>query len=97
MKSVSLRTMTLTGGSLILLWAASFGLSYVELGSLSLVVALAIAVLKAGLVGLFFMELIVEPFTVNITLITAVTMIAVLIALMILDVELRAAPPLRVR
>lgn len=93
MKSVSKRTTSFTGIALLALWLSSFGLSYVHLGEASLVVALSIAVIKAALVILFFMELVTERFTVNVTLVTAVTLIAILLALIVADVALRTIPP----
>lgn len=94
MKTISTRLTTITAVTLLALWATSFGLSFLPLGILALPVALGIALVKATLVVLFFMELVNERFTVNITLITALTMMGLLIAIMVTDVLTRAPPPM---
>jgi len=93
-RTVSLRTTLVTGTLLFVLWATSWSVSYVSLGPWSLAVALGIAALKAALVALFFMELVLEGAAFNFAIAAAVTLIAILIALMVGDVVTRAAPPL---
>jgi cytochrome c oxidase subunit IV len=44
-------------GALMVLTAMTVGLAYVNLGQLNIVVALAVAILKASLVVMFFMHL----------------------------------------
>ena len=44
-------------GALMVLLALTWGIGYINLGSFNLVVALAIAITKAGLVALFFMHI----------------------------------------
>lgn len=83
-----------TGIALLALWALSFGLSYVSLGGASLVVALAIAVVKAGLVLVFFMELLAESLSMKLAIVSAGVLLALLIGLMLADIGTRAAPPL---
>jgi cytochrome c oxidase subunit 4 len=51
--------------ALLLLTAASFGADHLALGAWETPVALAIAVLKAGVVLLVFMHLLQEPFSVR--------------------------------
>ena len=46
-----------TCSALIILLALTWGIGYVNLGPFNLVVALAIAITKAGLVALFFMHI----------------------------------------
>lgn len=82
------------GAALLVLWAASFGLSYVPLGGAALPVALAIAAAKAGLVLLFFMELVREPATIRLAFATGVVLLAVLIGLAVADVGTRDRAPL---
>ncbi len=84
----------MTGAALLALWAASFGLSYVDLGGAAMPVALAIACAKAILVLLVFMELIATPLSTRLTILSALSMIALLIGLMAADVATRPAPPL---
>ncbi len=91
---VPTRTVTRTALALFVLWIASFGASYLHLGSLALPVALLIAGAKVILVTLFFMELAVERFQMAATVITAFTLIMLLIGLMVGDIRTRATPPL---
>jgi cytochrome c oxidase subunit 4 len=88
------KTVLWTGIALLALWAASFGLSYVSLGDASLVVALAIAAVKAGLVAMFFMELLHESFSMKLAILSAGALLALLIGLMIADIVTRDTPPL---
>jgi cytochrome c oxidase subunit 4 len=94
MTRVTTRATTVTALSLFGLWAASWALSYVDLGPWSLVVALAIAAVKAALVALFFMEMLQEGTTIHATLVAGLAMVAVLVFFMVADVRTRAAPPL---
>jgi cytochrome c oxidase subunit IV len=93
-RSISLSMTLGTGAALIALWAASWALSYTALGSWSLAVALGIAALKAILVALLFMELLVEKASFNLALVTAVTLMGILIAFAVGDVVTRGAAPL---
>jgi cytochrome c oxidase subunit 4 len=56
-ESPSVRTYTLVFVALLVLAALTTGIAYVDLGPLNTVLALAIAVIKMFLVGLFFMHL----------------------------------------
>ena len=94
MKRVSPTTLAMTALTLLLLWGASWGLSYVDLGAWSRFLAFGIAAAKAALVALFFMEIAIENVSVQATLVTGLTMIAILIFFMVADVQTRAAPPL---
>ncbi|MDB4942140.1 MAG: hypothetical protein JWP97_1674 [Labilithrix sp.] len=87
----SLRAVLVTGAALLALWALSLGLSFVHLGGAALPVALAIAVAKAALVALYFMELAHEALTIRVTLVIAVALVLVLGALMVADVLTRVA------
>jgi cytochrome c oxidase subunit 4 len=75
--------------ALIALWGLSWGLSYVEMGRWSLVVALAIALLKASLVVLVFMELLHVRASVRVAAASAIAMFSVLVGLVVLDVLAR--------
>ncbi len=77
---------------LLVLWGASWAISYLSLGPLALPVALAIAVLKAVLVALFFMELAVERFSIRATVWVAAALIVFFVLLTALDVATRGAP-----
>ena len=88
--TLSLRTTIMTGAAVLGLWAASFALSFVPLGAAALPVALAIALAKAILVALFFMELAKEALQVKLTLLVAVFLVLLLGGLMITDILTRA-------
>jgi cytochrome c oxidase subunit IV len=51
------KTYTLTLVTLLILTAITVGASYIQFGSLNVVIALGIATIKASLVALFFMHL----------------------------------------
>jgi cytochrome c oxidase subunit 4 len=92
--STSAKPIVLTGAALLALWAASFGLSYVALGSWALPVALAIAVVKAVLVVLVFMELLHASLSIKLTILAALALLLTLIGLMVADIATRALPPM---
>lgn len=79
-------TIALTGGLLLLLWGVSFALSYADLGAAALPLALAIAALKAGLVGAVFMELAQARASIRWAMIAAGALAAVLLGLVVADV-----------
>jgi cytochrome c oxidase subunit 4 len=85
---------TRTGGALLGLWVLSFALSYVHLGAAALPVALVIAVVKAALVIMFFMELLRESLSMKLTLLAAGGLLSILIGLMVADVVTREPAPL---
>jgi cytochrome c oxidase subunit 4 len=85
---------TLTGIALLALWAASWGMSSVDLGSWSFAIALVIAAAKAALVIFVFMELATEATSVHATLAAAIAMVAILLVFIVADVKTREAPPL---
>ncbi|MEO7093442.1 MAG: cytochrome C oxidase subunit IV family protein [Polyangiales bacterium] len=86
------RTFALTFLALLLLAAASYGLSFVHLGVLSIPAAMAISLAKAVLVVLFFMELIVERYTTRVVVVVSVGMLLLLIGFMVADVWTRSPP-----
>lgn len=90
--TVSLRAVLLTGVAVLVLWAASYALSFAALGALAVPVALVIAVVKAGLVALFFMELAREALSIKLTLVTAVVLALILGAFMLVDIGTRDLP-----
>ncbi len=90
----STRAVSLSALALLVLWGASFGASYVDLGAWTRVLALVIAAAKAGIVILVFMEGAFERSSIRATLVAAIAMIVVLVFFMVADVRTRAAPPL---
>lgn len=89
-----------TWSLLVVLAAVSLALSFASLGPFEMPVALAIAVAKAVLVAIFFMELLEEGFLTRLIVATLVVWLALLLGFMVLDVLTRAdagvRPPLPV-
>jgi cytochrome c oxidase subunit 4 len=94
MKRVTPSTTGRTAAALLVLWMASWAMSYVDLGTWSLVIALGIAAVKAVLVVLFFMEIVLERVSVHATLAAGLAMVTLLIVFMVADVRTRETPPL---
>ena len=93
-KDVSFRALLLTWIALMVLAGTSFVLRYAHLGPFSVVAAIGIALVKAVLVVLVFMELAFEPPSVRIAFASAIVLVALLGGLMVADVLTRAPPPL---
>jgi len=91
---VSLAAVLLTGAAVLVLWIVSFALSYAPLGATALPVALVIAAAKAALVALFFMELARSTLSLKLTILSAITLLVILIGFMVGDVATRGRPPL---
>lgn len=81
--------------ALMALALLSFLLSFAHLGRLAAPVALFIAVVKAALVGLFFMELVAEKFTIRLVIVTAFAWVFLLIGFMVADIRTRTIPPIK--
>lgn len=75
--------------SLIVLTAITTGAAFVDLGALNTVVALAVAVLKATLVVLFFMHLKEQTGLTRIVIVVALLWLTVLIGITASDVFTR--------
>ncbi|MGA7120683.1 MAG: cytochrome C oxidase subunit IV family protein [Polyangiaceae bacterium] len=95
MNRVTPRWTARTALAVLVLWVVSWGISYVDLGTWSLVLALGIAAVKALLVILFFMEIVLEKASIHATLAVGLAMVALLVCFMIADVRTRETPPLR--
>jgi cytochrome c oxidase subunit IV len=76
--------------SLMVLTAATVGAAYVNLGPLNIVIALAIASLKATLVVLYFMHARYSPKRTQLVIICAVFWLAIMLALTLSDYVTRA-------
>jgi cytochrome c oxidase subunit 4 len=87
--TITMKTVLLIGAALLALWALSFALSYVSLGVAALPVALGIAVVKAVLVGLFFMELLRENLSIKLTILSAAALTITLLGFMVADIAMR--------
>jgi cytochrome c oxidase subunit 4 len=90
----SARGLLVTWVALMLLAALSLALRFAHLGDFGFVAALGIALVKAVLVALVFMELAYERPTVRIAFVAGLVMVAFLMTLVIADVMTRATPPL---
>ena len=86
---VSLGAIVATGASVLALWAVSWWLSSLDLGHWNLPVAVGVALVKATLVVLFFMELSRATFSIKLTLVTAAALALTLGAFMVADVMTR--------
>jgi cytochrome c oxidase subunit 4 len=75
--------------SLMILTAATVGAAYVNLGKFNIVVALAIATLKATLVVLYFMHARYSPKRTQLVIICAVFWLAIMLALTLSDYSTR--------
>jgi cytochrome c oxidase subunit 4 len=75
--------------SLMVLTAATVGAAYVNLGALNIVVALAIATVKATLVVLYFMHARYSPKRTQLVIISAVFWLAIMLALTLSDYSTR--------
>jgi cytochrome c oxidase subunit IV len=83
-------------GALMVLTAMTVGLAYVNLGQLNIVVALAVAILKASLVVMFFMHLKYESHLTKVVLGAGVFWLVLLLGI-IMDYVTRSwmyMPPL---
>ncbi|MBL6458736.1 cytochrome C oxidase subunit IV family protein [Belnapia sp. T6] len=78
--------------ALILLLGATLGLAYVPLGRFATATALGIAVVKGGLVMLFFMQLRKPDPLLRLAASTALFFVAFLLILTFADVLTRSAP-----
>ncbi|MCA9599522.1 MAG: cytochrome C oxidase subunit IV family protein [Myxococcales bacterium] len=76
--------------ALLLLTAATFGLSFVHLGALEIPVALGIAAAKSAIVAFYFMHLIEQPSSHRIAASAGVVFIAIVVTLTSLDVLTRS-------
>lgn len=79
---------------LMLFAAISFGASFVDLGVMTVPVAMLISLVKAFLVAMFFMELVEQRFVNRFVLVAASAFVLLLMALMVADVLTRDVPAL---
>jgi cytochrome c oxidase subunit 4 len=90
----SARALVLNLLALLLLAGLSLVLSRIDLGPFGYPVALGIAVVKAGLVAVFFMEILHERASVRLAIGTGVSLVCLLLALIVADLLTRTIPPL---
>ncbi len=73
------------GGILILLTLVTVAVSHVHLGAYNLVVAMAIAALKATLVGLFFMHLLYDNKLFGVIFLSSLCFLGIFIIIILFD------------
>jgi len=87
--SPSVRTYVLVFVALLILAAATTAIAYVDLGPFNTVVALAIASIKASLVGLFFMHLLYTRGLTRIVVLAGFFWLALMVSFTLADVFTR--------
>jgi cytochrome c oxidase subunit 4 len=88
-----IRTYLLVWASLVALLAITVAVSYVHFGRLNAVIALAIAVIKATLIALFFMHLRSSAKLIWLVTAASVVWLAIMFALTVSDYETRRFLP----
>jgi cytochrome c oxidase subunit 4 len=91
----SVRALTWNVVALLLLAGLSLVLRFAHLGSFGFLAALVIAVVKAVLVAVIFMELWREKPTARFAFAAGLSLFALLLTLVVADVVTRAIPPLQ--
>ena len=85
----SVRTYVLVFVALLLLAAATTAIAYIDLGPFNTVIALAIASIKACLVGLFFMHLLYTHGLTRIVVLAGFFWLALMVSFTLADVFTR--------
>jgi cytochrome c oxidase subunit 4 len=80
--------------ALMVLAGTSLALRFADLGAAGFPVAMGIAVVKAVLVAIFFMEILAEKPSIGIAFATGVTFVAILVVFVVADIVTRPVPPL---
>jgi cytochrome c oxidase subunit 4 len=78
--------------ALLLLAAVSLSLRFAHLGAWGMPVALGIALLKALLILVFFMEILAERATVRLAFAAGLSLLVLMLLLVVADVVTRRAP-----
>ncbi len=89
LRSISVQTYLTVGGLLLLLTGLTVLISFVDLGGMNVVIALAIAGTKALLVALFFMHLLHDHKLYLVIFSTAILFLALFLMLTMFDVMTR--------
>ncbi len=89
-KTPSVRTYIIVFVALLLLAALTTGIAYVNLGKFNTVAALAVAVIKMCLVGLFFMHLWYSPALTRIVVLAGFFWLALMVSFILTDVFTRS-------
>lgn len=86
----SVGTYILVFTALLVLAALTTGIAYLDLGPFNTVIALAIAVVKMSLVGLFFMHLCYSPGLTRIVVLAGFFWLALMVSFTLADVLTRS-------
>jgi cytochrome c oxidase subunit IV len=93
-RETSPRGLLLTLIALFMLAGLSLALRFAQLESWGYAAALGIAVIKAVLVAVFFMEIITEKPSVGFAIATGLFLLAILLTFVLADVVTRTIPPM---
>ena len=93
-RETSARGLLFNAIALFVLAGASLALRFANLGDAGFPVAMGIAVIKAVLVAVFFMEIMTERPTVGIAFVTGVAFVAILVVFVVADIVTRSIPPM---
>jgi cytochrome c oxidase subunit 4 len=91
--TVSLKTYALTWGGLLCLTLITTLIAMVDLGSFTMLIAIAIATLKAGLIAAFFMHALFEAKLVKVAIAGAVIWLLIMVTLTLADYMSRGWTP----
>ncbi|HEY1692502.1 MAG TPA: cytochrome C oxidase subunit IV family protein [Polyangiaceae bacterium] len=94
-RETSARGLLFTLIALLALAGFSLAMRFAHLGAAGYVVGLGIALVKAVLVVVFFMELLTEKATARIAFVVCLSLFALLLAFVLADIVTRGVPPLR--
>lgn len=94
-RETSARGLLLTLIALLLLAGFSLVMRFAHIGGFSFLVGMGVAVIKAALVAVFFMEILTEKVTARFAFVTCLSLFALLLTFVIADVISRPIPPLR--
>jgi cytochrome c oxidase subunit 4 len=90
----SARGLLVTLVALLVLAAFSLAMRFAHLGTLGYLVAMGVAVIKAVLVAIFFMEILTEKASAHLAFAACLSLFALLLSLVVADVITRPVPPL---
>jgi cytochrome c oxidase subunit 4 len=94
-RETSARGLLLTLVALLLLAGFSLAMRFAHIGGYGFLVGMGVAVIKAALVAVFFMEILTEKMTARFAFAACLSLFALLLSLVIADVITRPIPPLR--
>jgi len=81
--------------AILVLGAFSLVMRFAHIGSFTFLTGFGVAVIQTTLVALFFMELVHEKPTIRFAFVTCLSLFALLVTLVTVDVITRSIPPLQ--